>query len=509
MEAGMLKPAAMQKLIEGSPDYKLYAILKKILAERPSNSAAIKSEMEKILGKPMDPQSYTEAILCFFFHSIFTGGREIDAAKEYLKKYFCDDLKQAKKGPLYITYLALFFEGLEDFIGMDLGEKEGKMSGLLIAMFFQGTGLNFGKVEGSNIDINKIDFPPSSWMKEIYSHAVNDRPLIIVGETGTSKELLCRVIHTISKRRLEPLEEINCAAIPDKLLESELFGHEKGTFTDAKQSKKGRLEIADGGIVFLDEIGKMAPHLQAKILKVVEEKNFRRLGSEDKKPIDVDIRFIAATQPDDLKKVLPDLKFRLGYPWILKTPTLNERLMESGKSIIASVLSSTVRKMGLVGVKMSISEKGYERLLNYKYEGNYRELENILWAAASSAWGEHRKIVLPEDLTVLDNQFETLADDTHQTAPKLKMSCGDIMLKDIIEYTEKISAAMIEEKVISILKSGRSLKSAYLSEGNSKKEYQNFWKKITRITGKNIRDLELAAKEESKLEKIQTEKPGD
>ena len=137
-------------------------------------------------------------------------------------------------------------------------------------------------------------------MKEVYRFlsrvAPTDATVLVGGESGTGKELVARAIHRNSPRANRPFVTINCAAIPEGLLESELFGYERGAFTGASGQKKGRLELADGGVVFLDEIGELAPALQVKLLRVLQEREFERLGGS--RPIPIDIRLIAATNKD-------------------------------------------------------------------------------------------------------------------------------------------------------------------------------------------------------------------
>jgi transcriptional regulator with GAF, ATPase, and Fis domain len=171
----------------------------------------------------------------------------------------------------------------------------------------------------------------SSRMKEVYRFlsrvAPADSTVLVCGESGTGKELVARAIHRNSPRAGKPFVAINCAAIPEGLLESELFGYERGAFTGANGQKKGRLEIADGGVVFLDEIGELAPALQVKLLRVLQEREFERLGGS--RPISVDIRLIAASNKDlaaavEGRTFRQDLYYRLNVVSLV-VPPLRER----------------------------------------------------------------------------------------------------------------------------------------------------------------------------------------
>ncbi|MCL4468913.1 MAG: sigma-54 dependent transcriptional regulator [Deltaproteobacteria bacterium] len=201
--------------------------------------------------------------------------------------------------------------------------------------------------------------------------------VLIEGESGTGKELLANFIHRASKRARGPLISINCAAIPDQLLEEEFFGYEPGAFTDAKKRKKGLLELADGGFVFLDEIGELSPMLQAKLLRVIESKSFIRLGGE--KEIKSDIRFIVATNKD-LKGLVnkglfrDDLYYRVSVMPI-KLPPLRER-----KEDITILVSEFIKSLGKT---MQTNVRGIENdaldlLLRYNWPGNIRELKNVI-----------------------------------------------------------------------------------------------------------------------------------
>ncbi|NWF91929.1 MAG: sigma-54-dependent Fis family transcriptional regulator [Syntrophaceae bacterium] len=348
----------------------------------------------------------------------------------------------------------------------------------------------------------KVNPLSSSYFKEIYYISKSTAPILILGETGTSKELLAKSLHEMSDRRTKGFVEINCAAIPENLLESELFGHKKGAFTGANELRKGRFEIANGGTIFLDELGKMPKYLQAKLLKTIDEKEITRLGSN--KPIKIDIRFITAIQPIDIDvkedRILPDLLYRLGYPSLLRMPTLNERLGSNPRKIIMNSLKVVSKKFNL-NYDGSIHFKTIEVLKNHRYEGNYRELENILMRAILSAKSHNRYEVLPEDLklnneiTIRSKNMEvTTGDwkDVEDLKRKVFMdSVNEIKLKDVIEHANKVRASIVEEKVKEIIEKGMDIKRVLINEGLPEKSYQVFRKKVETITGKKFKDFKV------------------
>lgn len=206
--------------------------------------------------------------------------------------------------------------------------------------------------------------------------------VLIQGETGTGKELVARNIHALSSRKERPFVDFNCASIPENIVESELFGYEAGAFTDAKKTKKGLFEFADGSTLFLDEIGDMPLNTQAKFLRVLETKTFRRLGGT--RDITVDVRFIAATNKDlealvkegDFRE---DLFYRLNViP--LKIPALRERPEDI--PLIADFLLHEIQKSMVTKVHGQLSDEVTDVLCAYKWPGNVRELRNILERAA-------------------------------------------------------------------------------------------------------------------------------
>ncbi len=201
--------------------------------------------------------------------------------------------------------------------------------------------------------------------------------VLITGESGTGKELLARAIHNISNRSQQPMVKVNCAALPDELIESELFGHEKGAFTGAHAARKGRFELAHKGTLFLDEVGEMPMALQAKLLRVIQEGEFERLGSE--KTLKVDVRLIAATNRNlqeaiDAGTFREDLFYRLNvFP--IQVPPLRER-----KEDIPLLVKYFLQKYEpIVGRRItSVATQVMEKLMRYHWPGNIRELENVV-----------------------------------------------------------------------------------------------------------------------------------
>jgi Nif-specific regulatory protein len=211
--------------------------------------------------------------------------------------------------------------------------------------------------------------------------APSDASVLILGESGVGKELFAERLHLKSRRASKPFVRVNCAALPETLLESELFGHVKGAFTDAYQDRKGRFELADGGTIFLDEIAELPLRLQAKILRVIQQKSFEKVGSSDTKSVDV--RIVAATNRDlermvERQEFRSDLYYRLNV-LPLTIPPLRER-REDIPALAAHFLARTSREMNktLTG----FSDAAMESMLSYAWPGNVRELENAVERAA-------------------------------------------------------------------------------------------------------------------------------
>lgn len=220
--------------------------------------------------------------------------------------------------------------------------------------------------------------------------------VLISGESGTGKELVARAIHQISPRQGKPFVTINCSAIPENLMESELFGHAKGAFTGAVSSKKGLFEIAHGGTVFLDEIGDLSPFIQVKLLRVIQEREFNPVGETE--TVSVDVRLIAATNKDLEQEIIKgrfreDLFYRLNVVHI-HLPPLRER-QEDIPLLAQYFLEKYSRELGK-DIR-SISSYVLNTLIGYNFPGNVRELENIIERGVAL---ENSNIILPESLVL-------------------------------------------------------------------------------------------------------------
>jgi two-component system response regulator PilR (NtrC family) len=228
----------------------------------------------------------------------------------------------------------------------------------------------------------------------VRSIATTNSTVLITGESGTGKELVAKAIHALSHRKDAPFVSINCGALPENLLESELFGHMKGAFTDAHQNKKGLFEAAHRGTLMLDEVGETLPSLQVKLLRVLQEKKIRRVGGTDE--IEVDVRVVAATnRPLDRLvqegRFREDLFYRLNVIPI-RVPALRER-REDVPLLANHFLERFGREMGKPLVK--ISAEAMDCLMRYSWPGNVRELENVVERAVAL---ETSPVILPERL---------------------------------------------------------------------------------------------------------------
>jgi transcriptional regulator with PAS, ATPase and Fis domain len=231
-------------------------------------------------------------------------------------------------------------------------------------------------------------------MEDIRAVADTGSTVLIRGESGTGKELVARAIHANSRRRYAPIVTINCGALPESILESELFGHEKGAFTGAQYARKGKFEMADGGTIFLDEIGNISPKIQMELLRVLEDKKFFRLGGS--KEIKADFRTIAATNKD-LEAAMEggefrnDLFYRLNV-FVIQIPPLRERrndiplLAKHFFKVFTAQMNKPIGKISPAAMKL---------LTNYDWPGNVRELENAI----------ERSVVICKSSEIQPNDF--------------------------------------------------------------------------------------------------------
>ena len=261
-------------------------------------------------------------------------------------------------------------------------------------------------------------------LRELEQVAATDSTVLITGETGTGKELLARAIHSISNRRDRPLVKVNCAALPANLIESELFGHEKGAFTGAMTRRLGRFELAHSGTIFLDEIGDLPRELQAKLLRVLQEGEFERVGGSQ--TLTVDVRVIAATNRDLEKGVSnesfrEDLYYRLNvFP--VKSPPLRDR-----KEDIPLLVHHFTRKFSAKMGKsiVTIPQRVMETLQAYHWPGNVRELENMI----------ERAVILSNGVTLEPGNWLPKSSSPHATESLL--SLAELEKNHILETLDK------------------------------------------------------------------------
>ncbi|HMF55505.1 MAG TPA: sigma 54-interacting transcriptional regulator [Pyrinomonadaceae bacterium] len=266
----------------------------------------------------------------------------------------------------------------------------------------------------------------SARMREVYQFIAKVAPtnstVLIWGESGTGKELAARAVHLNSPRAERPFVALNCAALTETLLESELFGHEKGAFTGAISQKKGKLEVADGGTVFLDEIGELAAPLQAKLLRVIQEREFERVGGT--RPIKVDIRLVAATNRD-LAEAAKQGSFRQDLYYRLNVVSFHMPGLRERREDIPLLASYFVKKYAEKCNRkvLGISAEARVRLMQYDWPGNVRELENAVERAVVLGSSER---ILPEDLpealleTEMDVPENTGTNRYHEAVAEVK-----------------------------------------------------------------------------------------
>jgi transcriptional regulator with GAF, ATPase, and Fis domain len=293
----------------------------------------------------------------------------------------------------------------------------------------------------ADVNIEHSMVGESATMRQVYQViakvAPTDSTVLISGESGTGKELVARAIHANSKRAQQPFVAVNCAALAESLLESELFGHEKGSFTGAIGMKRGRLEIAEGGTVFLDEIGELAPPMQVKLLRVLQEHEFERVGAT--RTIKADIRLIAATNRDLEEAIAAgtfrqDLYYRLNVVQ-LEMPALRERREDI--PLLANYFAAKHGERCNRRV-LGISPEAQTRLLAYDWPGNVRELENAIERAVVLGSTE---LLLPEDLP--EAVLETQAGRTSSTT-KYHDALGQTKQQIILQAIQQANGNITE-----------------------------------------------------------------
>ena len=235
-------------------------------------------------------------------------------------------------------------------------------------------------------------------MQEVYKTigriAGTDVTVLLRGESGTGKELVARAVHHYSRRAGRPFVAVSCAAIPGTLLESEMFGHERGAFTDAKERRLGKLELAHGGTLYLDEIGDMPVELQTKLLRALQERTIERLGGQDS--IRIDVRVLAATNRD-LEALMKEGRFREDLYYRLNVVTVNlPPLRERRRDVPILIEHMLAKYAGELGER-GVAADALDRLVGYDWPGNVRELENVIQRAMVMATGG---IILPEHLPI-------------------------------------------------------------------------------------------------------------
>jgi two-component system, NtrC family, nitrogen regulation response regulator NtrX len=318
-----------------------------------------------------------------------------------------ETLQEIKKGHPHTQVIMVTGHGTIEtavqatkFGAFDFIEKPLSIDKVIVAI---NNALNFRRLEEENHYLRKKTIekhsitgnsePVKALMESITMVAPTDSWVLIKGENGTGKELVARTIHNFSQRATSPLIDVNCAAIPEELIESELFGHEKGAFTGANSKKIGKFELADGGTIFLDEIGDMSLKTQAKILRVLQEKQFQRVGGS--RVLEVDVRVIAATNKN-LEEEISDGNFREDLYYRLnvvpiEVPPLRDRRPDI-PMLVDAFMQEAAQKNRVS--KKTTSDEALELLVKNSWPGNVRELKNLI---------ERLVIMVPEDTILADH----------------------------------------------------------------------------------------------------------
>ncbi len=315
---------------------------------------------------------------------------------------------------------------------------------------------NINKDTSALKDIIGISEEITNIKKTVMRIATTDSTVLITGESGTGKTLIAKAIHNLSTRKEKPFATINCAAIPENLLESELFGYEKGAFTGALSAKKGKFELANGGTLFLDEIGDMPLSLQAKLLNVIQDREITRLGSEDVIPINV--RIITATNKN-LEKLIRLGHFREDLYYRINVLPIHIKPLRQRRDDIPVLVDYFLKKMNKIhGKNLAITNTALKQMVNYKWPGNVRELENTI-----------ERLIVMNDVNIKDSDLPDY----------MKESSIDNMVIDELPYRDIPSAieTIEKEKIQNALKQTGYVKS-----------------KAARLLGFTIRQLDYRIK---------------
>jgi DNA-binding NtrC family response regulator len=315
-------------------------------------------------------------------------------------------------------------------------------------------------------------------MQEIYKLvgqiSQSDITVLLRGESGTGKELLARAIYHHSLRASQPFLPINCAAIPDTLLESELFGHEKGSFTGAISRRIGKLEQCQGGTVFLDEIGDMSLPTQAKLLRVLQERTFERLGGME--TLKVDVRFIVATNKD-LEAAIANGQFREDLYYRLNVVSITLPPLRDRKEDIPDLVSYLLKKFNQELKKRAsgISPGAMKKILAYGWPGNVRQLDNVLKRAMVLCQGEW----VLEDQLVLEKAWEKAAEEEPLGKKPLE-NLIDILFEEL----SKTPGTSQETDMISVIEKGLILRALQKTRGNQLRAAQLLGMNRSTLRGK-------------------------
>ena len=363
----------MSKILIIEDDNKIRSILKEILEEK---NHEVDDAADGVEGLKKLEQGMYDLCLCDIKMPKMDGMEVLEKSKE--AEIGTNFIMISAHGTIDVAVEAVK-KGAFDFLQkpFDLGRLEITLRNALDKSVLQReTKTLKKKISKKNEMVG--DSEPMQHVKEMIDKvAPTDARVLITGPNGSGKELVARAIHESSKRANGPLVEVNCAAIPSELIESELFGHEKGSFTSAIKQRLGKFELAEGGTLFLDEIGDMSLSAQAKVLRALQENKITRVGGD--KEIPVHVRIVAATNKD-LKKEIEasrfreDLYHRLSVI-LIKVPALNER-KDDIPQLTEKFLEDIAEEYG--ARKKNIDPKAIESLKNYNWTGNIRELRNVI-----------------------------------------------------------------------------------------------------------------------------------